>query len=80
MVQRVENGPDDGLDAAEVDNPAGGGVHLAGDVDVDAIAVAVHPAALVAFGCVRQRVGGLESERLDHFRLHVRRLVVCPAK
>lgn len=72
MVQLVQLRADYLLYLTEIDHPSRGRVGPAGNVDVHAIAVAVHPAALVAVRCVRQRVGRLKTKCLYQFRFHIR--------
>ena len=61
VVQRLERL----LDVGEVHHPAGVRTEFARQVDLDPERMPVQARALVAFGHVRQPVGGLEGEDLE---------------
>lgn len=71
MVQRRLDRLEGLLDLAEVHHPAGLRIDRPGHVNVHAVVVAVEAAALVPGGRVGQRVGRLETKRLDQLGLHL---------
>src|SRR6185437_12711861 len=58
------------VDDAEIDEPAGLGVHRTGDGDLHLVAVPVHPRALVPRRDARQTMRRLEAVLLGQLHIH----------
>jgi hypothetical protein len=70
VIQGVNDRPDDLFEVPEIHHPAGMGIGRAGDAHVDAIPVAVEPAAFVALRRATETMGRLETKCFDQLEFH----------